>query len=145
MMANKTVVDTSGFFAPVKKLKDTINEQQSLATLDIIVFEFLKVIEQEIDIARWKGNSRREKVLQSLRERFPTLIHELGIEIESASFSLADVDETYSLTANGHESGDSIIWLKMKKLGWNRILTEDVRHWKSLGAEVVPISSPEIN
>ena len=146
MTSEVIVIDTSGFFAPSRSLKGLVVQQESgevsLVTLDLVIFEFLKVIEQEIDRARGKGNLRRMKVLQSLRERFPRLLHEFDIEIKTGDdFSLGDLDEAYSLISRGHESGDSMIWIKMQKLGLKTILTDDLRHWRSLGADVRLVST----
>lgn len=77
-----------------------MNQQESrevsLATLDLVIFEFLKVIEQEADRARGKRNLKRVKVLQSLRERFPRLLREFDVELKTGDdFSLRDLDEAY--------------------------------------------------
>ena len=60
MTSEVIVIDTSGFFASAGSLKDVVARQESgevsLATLDLVIFEFLKVIEQEVDKARGKGN-----------------------------------------------------------------------------------------
>lgn len=146
MTSEVIVIDTSGFFASAGSLKDVVARQESgevsLATLDLVIFEFLKVIEQEVDKARGKGNLKRVKVLQSLRERFPRLLREFQIELKTGDdFSIRDLDEVYSLISRGQESGDSMIWIKMQKLGLKTILTDDLRHWRSLGADVRIISA----
>ncbi len=116
MTSKVIVIDTSAFFAATENLKGVIARQEgrevSLVTLDLMIFEFLKVIEQEIDGAKGKGNLRRVKILQILSERFPKLLDEFAIEIKTGTdLTLEDITETYSLISRGHESGDSIIWI----------------------------------
>lgn len=138
------VMDTSAFFAPAQSLRDLLVESQassaSFVTLDLMIFEFLKVVEEEIAMARGKNNLRRLKVLQSLRERFTRLLDDLGIVVKvGEDFALADIEQACSSISKGHESGDSMIWIKMQKLGLDTILTEDLKHWKNLGAKVLRI------
>lgn len=145
MTSKVIVIDTSAFFAATENLKGVIARQEgrevSLVTLDLMIFEFLKVIEQEIDGAKGKGNLRRVKILQILSERFPKLLDEFAIEIKTGTdLTLEDITETYSLISRGHESGDSIIWIKMQKLGFETILTDDFGHWRSLGADVLSVT-----
>lgn len=145
MTSKVIVIDTSAFFAATENLKGVVARQEgrevSLVTLDLMIFEFLKVIEQEIDGAKGKGNLRRVKILQSLSERFPKLLDEFAIEIKTGTdLTLEDITETYSLISRGHESGDSIIWIKMQKLGFETILTDDLGHWRSLGADVLSVT-----
>lgn len=140
------VIDTSGFFAPTERLKSIIlqkqvGEERKLVTLDLVVFEFLKVIEEEMNKANGKGNQGRVRVLQSVRDHFSSILQELDIEIKTGDdFTVENVEEAYSLISRGHESGDSMIWMKMQKLGFDTILTNNVRHWKRLGARVLPVS-----
>lgn len=133
------VVDTAGFFAPTRRLRQLLGEGNELATVDFVVFEFVKVIESELNRARAAGDSRRETLLLNLRSRFPSLLRDLDVKVQSPDFTSSDVEETYSLVLNDIDAGDSMIWLKMRKLGRDTIITDDVADWRRLGAKVIPV------
>jgi hypothetical protein len=131
------IIDTSAFFAGTKKLRSIIERGDRLLTVDLIVFEFTKVIEDEIQRSAGSGNTKRAAVLRGLRDRFPKLLLDLGINVASPEFSLTDVNHLYSMISKGYDSGDSMIWLKMQKAGWDTILTDNVSDWRALGANVM--------
>jgi hypothetical protein len=131
------VVDTSAFFAGTRKLRSILERGERLATIDLIVFEFTKVMEDEIDRANGSGKAARGKMLVEIRKRFPQLLNELEIEVASPMFLASDVSNLYSMIEKGYDSGDAMICIKMQKLGWNSILTDNVSDWHELGASVV--------
>jgi len=133
----RVIVDTSAFFAATKKLHTIIEKGDRLSTIDLIVFEFTKVMEDEIDRARGSGNVARAKMLRLIRERFPQLLTDLEINVVSPEFSSGDVGNLYSMISKGYDSGDAMIWLKMQKAGLDTILTDNVSDWKELGAKVI--------
>ncbi len=103
-----------------------------------MVFEFMKVMEDEIGKARAGGKRARLEMLEALRRRFPVLLKDLEVEVSSASFSSADMTKLYALVEVGHhDSGDAMIWLKMQNAGLHTILTDNVDDWKKLGARVL--------
>src|SRR5271154_5650685 len=101
------IVDTSAFFAATKKLRMIVEKGDRLSTIDLIVFEFTKVMEDEIDRARGSGNVARAKVLGLVREMFPQLLTDLEIDVVSPEFSSGDVGSLYSMISKGHDSGDA--------------------------------------
>lgn len=133
------VVDTPGFFSGAKKLRTIIDKGDKLSTIDLVVFEFTKVMEDEIDEARAAGKSTRVQMLQHIKDRFPRLLKDLEIELESPTFTFEDLAELYSMISKGFDSGDSMIWLKMQRAGLNTILTDNRSDWKRIGAKVISV------
>ena len=137
---SQVVVDTSAFFAGTKRLREIMGKGVTLSTIDLIVFEFTKVMEDEINRARGAGNTKRAQMLRNIRDRFPQLLKDLDVDVASPTFSSADVSDLYSLIAKGYDSGDAMIWIKMKKVGMGTILTDNISDWKKLGASVIAVS-----
>ena len=141
-MDSTALVDTSAFFAKVSDLKKLISERKlRLVTVDFVVFEFVKLMQAELNEASRKKRQERMKMLTSIKDRFPNLLRDLGIEIVPTSFNLDDLDNLYGKQKNitgPFDAGDYMIWLKMKKAGIDSILTENVEDWKKFGAKIVP-------
>ncbi|MBI4257724.1 MAG: type II toxin-antitoxin system VapC family toxin [Thaumarchaeota archaeon] len=131
------VIDTSAFFKGAARLRQLLRKEEHLATVDLVIFEFMKVTELELKKAKAKKNHRREKILLNIQDRFPKLLKELEIEVRSPDITLNDIEELHSLTSKGNEAGDAMIWLKMQKLGWNTIVTDDTDDWKRLGPNII--------
>ena len=138
-MIEKLVVDTSGFFASAAKLGALLDGGGTLSAPDLVVFEFTRTIREEIERARGSGNLRRAEVMEALEERFPGLLRSLEIEGWTSGFAIDDVDELYRLLSEGHEPGDAMVWIKMKKVGLDTVATADASDWEALGARVVPL------
>ena len=77
--------------------------------------------------------------MAALEAKLPELLHGLDVEVWAWTFGMAEVDEVYGLLAGGHEPGDAMIWVKMKRAGIDTIATADGEDWKALGAKVVPL------
>ena len=140
MLQKKVVIDTSGFFASGGGLRSLAEEGAVLSTPDLVVFEFAKVVREEMSRADSSGNSRRVRILLSLEERFPRLLRTLEVDLFSSEFSIDDVDSLYAGVAKGHEPGDVMIWLKMQKEGLDTIATADIKDWEALGAKVIALA-----
>ena len=95
-------------------------------------------MQAELRVAKRK---ERNKVLIVVRDRFPGLLADLGIEIKSPDFTGDDLIKLYSEIAKGQDAGDCMIWLKMQKMGLKSILTQNIGDWKKLGAEVISLTS----
>ena len=67
--------------------------------------------------------------MEALEERFPGLLRSLEIEVWTSGFAIDDVDELYRLLSEGHEPGDAMIWIKMKKVGRDTVATADASDW----------------
>ena len=80
-------------------------------------------------------------MLIAVRDRFPGLLADLGIEIKSPIFSWGDLPVLYEEIAKGQDAGDCMIWLKMQKIGLKSILTQNTDDWEKLGADVMTLSS----
>lgn len=138
-MAKKLVIDTSAFFASAARLSPLAQEGAALSTPDLVVFEFAKVVREEMSRAQSSGNIKRARVMLGLEQRFPKLLRALEVEVWSSEFSVDDVERLYTEVAKGHEPGDSMIWLKMQKKGLDTIATADSEDWVALGAKVLPL------
>ena len=135
------VVDTTAFFAKISQLRRFIEEGNTkLVTLDLVVFEFAKLMQSEIGDATRTKKRQRARMLIAIRDRFPELLTNLGIEIISPVFASEDLSKLYAEVAKGHDVGDCMIWLKMQKVELKSILTENATDWKKLGAAVVSLS-----
>ena len=136
--SRELVIDTSGFFAKSSRI---VSLKQSgfaeLCTLDLIVFEFVKVLEVEVRRARSGKKLKRLETLNAIRARFPDLLRNLGIKIRSPEFENDDMLQLFSLVALGLDAGDCMIWLKMRKAGLESIATSDASDWKQLGAKII--------
>ncbi len=133
------VIDTSGFFAKASKLRSFIEDGTQLSTIDLVVFEFTKLMEVEIREAAKAKKQDRLEMLKAVRNRFPELLRTLGIEIRSPEFRFDDLSKLYIEVCKGHDPGDCMIWLKMQRAGLSSIITQDIAHWKRLGANVLPL------
>ncbi len=133
------VINTSAFFAKASKLRPFIEDGTQLSTIDLVVFEFTKLMEVEIREAAKAKKQHRLEMLKAVRNRFPKLLRTLGIEIRSPEFRFDDLSKLYIEVSKGHDPGDCMIWLKMQRAGLNSIITQDIAHWKKLGANVLPL------
>lgn len=133
------VADTSAFFAKISELRHFIEEENTkLVTLDLVVFEFAKLMQSEIKDAKKTKREERVKMLTAIRDRFPELLANLEIEIISPTFGSEDLEKLYEV-ARDNDAGDCMIWLKMQKAGLKSIVTQNTSDWKKLGANVVSI------
>ncbi|MFI5421862.1 MAG: hypothetical protein ACHQ1H_12910 [Nitrososphaerales archaeon] len=134
------VIDTSGFFSKSSKLM-ALKENGSiqLSTIDLVILEFIKVMEVEINRAMSSKKADRVVILNAIRERFPKLIRELDIKIKSPEFLYEDILDLYSHVDKGLDPADSMIWLKMQRAGLDSVATRNVSDWKKLGAKVIAL------
>jgi len=135
------VIDTSAFFSKTSELKSLVKAGRTkLCTIDLIVFEFFKLMQAEIRKEEVKKiKSKRLEMLKTIRDRFPDLLSTLEIEIKSPAFTFNDLKNLYDLIQSGQDAGDCMIWLKMRDAKLDSITTQNFSHWKKLGANVVPI------
>lgn len=139
MSETSVVIDTSGFFVSAGRLRTLVESGSMLSTPDLVVFEFLKSVRKESATSRGKGNIKRSRVMAALERRLPGLLRGLEVEVWASAFDIDDVEEVYRLTDEGHEPGDAMIWVKMRKAGLDTIATSDTSDWEALGAKVVPL------
>ena len=135
--SQKLVIDTSAFFSKSSRLGSLVQGGSKLLTIDLVIFEFVKTIEVEINEATQAKRQKRVEMLKAIKERFPKLLRSLEIEIISPQFSIADLEKLYAEVKNGKDPGDCMIWLKMQNAGVNSIITQNISDWKELGANVV--------
>ena len=136
------IVDTSAFFAKISDLRKLmVDGKTKLSTLDLVVFEFVKLMQAELGDAKRKKRDERFKMLIAVRDRFPALLTDLGIEIKSPNFASEDLSELYVkyVKDQQQDAGDCMIWLKMQKIGLRSVLTQNASDWKKLGADVISL------
>lgn len=136
----KAVIDTSGFFVSAARLRNLVESGDALSTPDLVIFEFLKSVRKEASMSRGAGNTKRAGVMAALERRLPELLRGLEVEVWGTDFGIDDVDQVYSLTEDGHEPGDAMIWVKMQRAGLDTIATADTSDWKALGAKVISLA-----
>ncbi len=103
-----------------------------LVTSTIVVYEFLKVIDELILEER---NLDRRNLYVKLRNRFPSLLDELDIEILGHELTAQKIQEAFSvMERKSIDIGDALIYLLLKRVGVQEILTYD-EDWKRLGVK----------
>lgn len=132
------VIDTSGFFVSASRL-ESLRENGKLVTIDLVVFEFVKVMEIEIHEARASKKIKKLEMLEAIRDRMPQLMRALQIDIRSPEFTFDDLLQLQSQVSIGVDPADCMIWLKMCRAGLDSIVTRNSADWKKLGAKVVVI------
>ncbi len=104
--SQKLVIDTSAFFSKSSRLGSLVQGGSKLLTIDLVIFEFVKTIEVEINEATQAKRQKRVEMLKAIKERFPKLLRSLEIEIISPQFSIADLEKLYAEVKNGKDPGD---------------------------------------
>lgn len=67
------------------------SEREAAVTLDLVVFEFTKLMRAEIRNAKKTRREERVNMLTAINDRFPEMLANLGIEIVSPAFELEDL------------------------------------------------------
>ncbi|MHA1988687.1 MAG: type II toxin-antitoxin system VapC family toxin [Promethearchaeota archaeon] len=124
------LVDSNCWFTSKFLLSKAIVNKFSLVITPIIIYEVIKILEIEINLANQKKKEKRVKLLKELKIRFPNLLNDLDVfiaSIEGASINLTDLYkymEQYSI-----DIGDAMIYNTMKQRSIETILTND-KDWK---------------
>lgn len=140
MEEKKVVVDTSALFVSVSRLRSLVDSGAQLSVPDLVLFEFVKSVRKEGSIARGNGNTRRVELMSALEERLPHFLTGLEAEVWGSDFDMTDLAQFYRLLQGGHEPGDAMIWIKMRKAGLDTIATADASDWRALGADVISLA-----
>ena len=131
---NTVFIDTSALFKAKKVLRELIDRNYVLCTSPIVIYEFVKVIDELIIEER---NEKRKKLYLRLKERLPALLRELEIKILPHELTHAEVEEAYNIM---HEKdvdiGDALIYLLLRKKNIKKILTYD-NDWDRMDIEVI--------
>jgi len=131
---NTVFIDTSALFKAKKVFRELIDRNYVLCTSPIVIYEFVKVIDELIIEEQ---NEKRKKLYLRLKERLPALLRELEIKILPHELAHAEVEEAYNIM---HEKdvdiGDALIYLLLRKKNIKKILTYD-NDWDRMDIEVI--------
>ena len=137
-MKNKICfLDTGVFYSNINKLHETfdplIDEDWMFGINQIIVYEFISTISDEINKLKSKGTrpNRIEK-LEYLLKRFPIFLKEFEIEILLQNESNLDINQLVDEMENYKMNiGDILIFNNLKAKKISKIITTD-KDWERI-------------
>lgn len=131
-------IDTNAFFKSRAILEKLIKEGTKLATSSIVIYEFVKIIDELIALEQ---NEKRRQLYIKLKNRFPKLLKELSIDILSHQITYDDLSRAYDIISQKNvDIGDALIYILMKKKNIKKILTFD-DDWLRLDVIVLGIKT----
>ncbi len=123
-------IDTEAFFHKKDEIDKLLEADYELFTSNIVIYEFIDVITHELELAKNKKNDHRVKLLSTIRDRFPLLIIDSGINIKNLSPTNKILTNFYNLMDKYKMNiGDVFHLLTIKEHKINYILTKD-GDWK---------------
>lgn len=131
--AIKTIfIDTTAWFSSRAHFQSAILNQWELVTSSLVVYEFLKIIEQELEISTQKANNNRYNLLMNLKGRFPELLSFCNVKILPLDIKLIDLDSVYKLIKKYQiDVGDALNYLLLQRKEITYILSND-KDWNRL-------------
>ncbi len=130
----KIFIDTNAFFRGKDIFLRLIENNYKLVTSTIVVYEFLKVIDELI---LEEKNIDRRNLYIKLRDRFPSLIDDLDIEILSHKLSVKEIQDAFVvMKEKSIDIGDALIYLLLRRESIQEILTYD-DDWKRLSVNII--------
>ena len=131
--AIKTIfIDTTAWFSSRAHFQSAILNQWELVTSSLVVYEFLKIIEQELEIATQKANNNRYNLLMNLKGRFPELLSFCNVKILPLDIKVIDLNSVYKLIRKHQiDVGDALNYLLLQRKEINYILSDD-KDWNRL-------------
>ena len=127
-------IDTSALFRARKMFERLVDEGYNLCISPIVIYEFVKVLDELI---AEEQNEKRKRLYQKLRSRLPSLLRDLEVKIIPHELTYEELEEAYSIMRNKDvDIGDALIYLLLKKKGIQKILTYD-DDWNRLDVETV--------
>ncbi len=131
--AIKTIfIDTTAWFSSRAQFQSVILNQWELVTSSLVVYEFLKIIEQELEIATQKANNNRYNLLMNLKGRFPELLSFCNVKILPLDIKVIDLNSVYKLIKKHQiDVGDALNYLLLQRKEINYILSDD-KDWNRL-------------
>ena len=131
--AIKTIfIDTTAWFSSRAHFQSAILNQWELVTSSLVVYEFLKIIEQELEISTQKANNNRYDLLMNLKGRFPELLSFCNVKILPLDIKLIDLDSVYKLIKKYQiDVGDALNYLLLQRKEITYILSND-KDWNRL-------------
>ena len=131
--AIKTIfIDTTAWFSSRTQFQSAILNQWELVTSSLVVYEFLKIIEQELEIATQKANNNRYNLLMNLKGRFPELLSFCNVKILPLDIKVIDLNSIYKLIKRHQiDVGDALNYLLLQRKEINYVLSDD-KDWNRL-------------
>ncbi|MBA7532378.1 hypothetical protein ES705_24604 [subsurface metagenome] len=131
--AIKTIfIDITAWFSSRAQFQSVILNQWELVTSSLVVYEFLKIIEQELEIATQKANNNRYNLLMNLKGRFPELLSFCNVKILPLDIKVIDLNSVYKLIKKHQiDVGDALNYLLLQRKEINYILSDD-KDWNRL-------------
>ncbi len=127
-------IDTNALFKGKTVFEKLIDMGYNLCTSPLIIYEFVKVIDE---LVIEEKNEERRKLYKRLRRRLPFLLRDLEIEIIPHELTYTELEEAYNVM---HEKdvdiGDAMIYILLRRKGIQKILTYD-DDWGRMDIEVV--------
>ena len=131
---NSVFIDTSALFRAKGIFEKLINEGYDLCISPIVIYEFIKVLDELITEEK---NEKRKKLYQKLRNRLPSLLKDLEVRIISHELTHEELEEAYKIMKNKDvDIGDALIYLLMKRKNIHKILTYD-HDWDRIDIEII--------
>ncbi len=128
----RVFIDSNCWFRSKKDFYYALSLGYDLVINPIVIYEIIKILDIEINLAKEQKKNEREKLCQSLKKRFPLLLMELEVFIVRTNLSTDEIDQLYSVMDQYDlDIGDVLIYWTMKKEKISRIMTND-QDWKRL-------------
>jgi len=127
-------IDTNAFFRGKERFLKLIKSGYKLVTCTIVIYEFLKVIDELIAEEK---DPKRKKLYIKLKDRFSDLLESLDIEILSHKLSTHEIKKALIIMKEKSvDIGDALIYILLERENIQKILTYD-DDWKRLNTEVI--------
>ena len=127
-------IDTNALFRARKVFERLIDEGYNLCMSPIVIYEFVKVLDELI---LEEQSEERRRLYQKLRDRLPSLLRDLEVEILPHELTYEELEEAYNIMKNKDvDIGDALIYLLMKRKNIRKILTYD-DDWERLDVEII--------
>ncbi len=130
--SKRVFLDTTVWFGSKYQLTVAIKDDWRLITSPIVVYEFLKIIQNEINLASQKKEIKRLKLLKNIKTRFPVLIRDLDVIILSLTMEKETITDAMALMEQFTiDIGDALNYQLIKKNNIHYILSND-KDWERL-------------
>ncbi len=130
--ARQVFLDTTAWFGSKYQLAVAIKDDWRLMTSPIVVYEFFKIIQNEINLADQKKKKKRTKLLMNIKTRFPLLIRDLDVKILSLTMKKETITDAMALMEQfSIDIGDALNYQLVKQNNIHYILGKD-KDWERL-------------
>lgn len=125
-------LDTTIWFGSKYHLAVAIKDNWNLLTSPIVIYEFFKIIDSEINQASQKKREKRLNMLSHIKKRFPQLIEDLDVQILSLTLSDDSIQEVMTFMEQyAIDIGDALNYQLLRKEKISYVLSND-KDWERL-------------